>query len=46
MIKGLEASRGFPGFASKQLLVLPGADAKARMNATIDPADVAKAVDG
>ena len=45
MIKGLEASRGFPGFASKQLLALPGADPKARMNATIDPADVAKAVD-
>jgi hypothetical protein len=45
MIKGLEASRGFPGFASKQLLALPGADPKARMNATIDPADIAKAVD-
>ena len=45
MIKGLEASRGFPGFASKQLLVLPGADPKARMNAAIEPADVANTVD-
>jgi hypothetical protein len=45
IINGLEASRDFPGFAAKRLLVLPGADAKARMHATIDPAEVANAVD-
>ncbi len=45
MMKGLEASRNFPGFADKRLLVLPGADPKARMNAAVDPADITKAVE-
>ena len=45
MIKGLEERRGFPGFAAKRLLQVPGADSKARMNAGLDPSDIASAVD-
>ena len=45
MMKGLEGARGFPGFAEKRLLALPGADAKARMTAPVDPAEIASSVE-
>ncbi len=45
LVKGLEGSRGFPGFADKRLLVLPHADSKAGMSASIDPAEVANTVE-
>ncbi len=45
MIKGLEERKGFPGFAAKHLLQLPGADSKARANASLDPSDIASTVE-
>jgi hypothetical protein len=45
MLKGLEEKKGFPAFVEKELLTLTGADSKARQNATLDPGDIAKAVE-
>ncbi len=45
LVKGLEQKRGFPGFAGTQMLEVPGADPQARLNAKLDPAEIAKAVD-
>ena len=45
LMKGLEATKGFPPFAEKHLFDLAGADSKARMNAHLDPAEIAKTVE-
>ena len=46
LLKGLEGKRNFPAFVDKNLLTLPGADSKARQNASLEPGDIAKAVEG
>ncbi len=45
LMKGLEDRRGFPAFVEKRLLPLPGADSKARMNARLDPSEIAGTVE-
>ena len=45
LMKGLEDRRGFPAFVEKRLLPLPGADSKARMNASLDPSEIARTVE-
>ena len=45
LLKGLEEKKGFPAFVEKQLLALPGADSKARQNATLDPGEIAKTIE-
>ncbi len=46
LLKGLEATEGFPAFAGKSLLQTPGADSKSRLNANLDPNEVAQAIEG
>ncbi len=45
LMKGLEERRGFPAFVEKRLLQLPGADSKARTNASLDPSDITGTVE-
>jgi hypothetical protein len=45
LMKGLEGRSGFPGFIHKHFFETPGADSKARLNASLDPAEIAKSVD-
>ena len=45
LLKGLEGKKDFPAFVEKELLALSGANSKARQNATLDPNDIAKAVE-
>ncbi len=45
MIKDLEERKSFPSFVDKRLLTLPGADSKARSNASLDPSEIARAAD-
>lgn len=45
LMKGLEATQGFPPFAEKHLFELAGADRKAHMNAHLDPDEIAKTVE-
>ena len=45
LLKGLEGKKDFPPFVEKELLALSGANSKARQNATLDPNDIAKAVE-
>lgn len=44
MMKGLEAKPGFPAFVHKHLFAMPG-NGKARLNAHLDPGEIAKAVE-
>ncbi len=43
--KGLEERKGFPAFVDKHLFAMAGADSKTRLNAHLDPAEIAKAVE-
>ena len=45
LLKGLEEKKGFPAFVEKQVLTVPGVDSKARQNATLDPAEIAKTIE-
>ncbi len=45
LLKGLEGRKGFPEFADKRLIPLPGSDGKSGQNANLDPHDIANAIE-
>ncbi len=45
LVKGLGEKKGFPPFVVKHFFETPGADSKSRLNAPLDPADIAKAIE-
>src|SRR5262249_25391828 len=45
LLKGLGERKGFPAFIHGRMLDLPGSDSRARLNAKLDPRDIAAAVE-
>ncbi len=44
LVNGLEGKKDFPAFVDKHFFALSGADSKAKLNAHLDPSEIAKAV--
>jgi hypothetical protein len=45
LLKGLSERRGFPPFVHELMLPLPGSDNRARLNAKLDPKDIASSIE-